>query len=273
MRARTEGLRRDGYRICVVPTMGALHEGHLSLLRKGRSLCDVLIVTIFVNPTQFGPGEDLSRYPRQEARDIELARNEGANLAYCPTVEAMYPPGYQTFVEVREVSRGMCGASRPGHFAGVASVVSKLFHATHPHVAVFGKKDYQQLAVIRRLNTDLDFGIEIVGGEIVRDQDGLALSSRNQYLNPEERKQASCLYRGLVAAKDHFDAGERAPDVLKIAVRSAVAQCPLVILEYIELRDAEDLTPVSSACQRPLVLALAARVGTTRLIDNIVLGG
>lgn len=272
MRARTEGLRRDGYRLCVVPTMGALHEGHLSLLRQGRSLCDVLVLTIFVNPTQFGPNEDLARYPRQEARDIELAREAGVNLAYCPAVEAMYAPGYQTFVEVRDVSQGMCGASRPGHFAGVASVVSKLFHATNPHVAVFGKKDYQQLAVIRRLNADLDFGIEIVGGEIVRDHDGLALSSRNQYLTTPQREQATSLYRGLCAAADCFAAGERAPEVLTSAVRSTVALFPLVELEYVELRDADDLTPVTAATARPIVLAVAARVGSTRLIDNVVLG-
>ena len=172
MRARVEDLRRDGKKIAVVPTMGALHEGHLTLLRAARARADIVILTIFVNPTQFGPREDLSRYPRDEAGDLEKARACGLDLAFCPSAEAMYPAGAQTFVEVRELQKPLCGTSRPGHFAGVATIVAKLFHITHPHLAVFGEKDYQQLAIIRRMVRDLDFGIEIVGGPIVREPDG-----------------------------------------------------------------------------------------------------
>src|SRR5688572_27235397 len=186
MRARAEDLRRDGLRIAVVPTMGALHEGHLSLLRTARGLADVVILTIFVNPTQFGPNEDLARYPRDEAGDLAKARPCGIDLAFCPDAAAMYPPGAQTYVEGRELQKPLCGASRPGHFAGVATIVTKLFGVTRPHVAVFGEKDYQQLAIIRRMTRDLDLGVEIVGVPIVREPDGLALSSRNAYLTPDE---------------------------------------------------------------------------------------
>src|ERR1051325_5673795 len=193
MRAKAEDLRRDGRRIAVVPTMGALHDGHLALLRAARGKADVVILTIFVNPTQFGPSEDLAKYPRDEAGDLAKARSAGADLAFCPDAAAMYPPGSQTFVEVRELQKPLCGASRPGHFAGVATVVSKLFHITQPHLAVFGEKDYQQLAIIRRMVRDLDFGIEIASGPIVRETDGVAMSSRNAYLSHAERTAARCL--------------------------------------------------------------------------------
>src|SRR3954470_4596438 len=197
MRARAEDLRRDGRRIAVVPTMGALHDGHLALLRAARGKADVVILTIFVNPTQFGPSEDLAKYPRDEVGDIARARTAGIDLAFCPEAAAMYPPGAQTFVEVRELQKPLCGASRPGHFAGVATIVAKLFHITRPHVAVFGEKDYQQLAIIRRMVRDLDFGLEIVGVPIVRESDGLALSSRNAYLSAEQRVSALALGKGL----------------------------------------------------------------------------
>src|SRR5512138_1975972 len=209
MRARVEDLRRDGRRIAVVPTMGALHEGHLALLRDARARCDVLILTIFVNPTQFGPNEDLSRYPRDEAGDLAKARTCGIDLAFCPEPAAMYAPGAQTFIEVRELQQPLCGASRPGHFAGVATVVAKLFHITQPHLAVFGEKDYQQLAIIRRMVRDLDFGIEVAGVPIVREADGLALSSRNAYLSADERRAALSLSKGLAAAEAKLQAGER----------------------------------------------------------------
>src|SRR5690349_1140146 len=209
MRERAEDQRRDGRVIAVVPTMGALHEGHLTLLRTARGLADVVILTIFVNPTQFGPNEDLARYPRDEAGDLAKARPCGVDLAFCPDASAMYRPGAQTFVEVRELQKPMCGASRPGHFAGVATVVTKLFALTRPHVAVFGQKDYQQLAIIRRMTRDLDLGVEIVGVPIVREADGLALSSRNAYLSPEQRAQALALSRGLAAAEALAKAGER----------------------------------------------------------------
>src|SRR5215212_11013720 len=185
MRARVEDLRRDGRRIAVVPTMGALHEGHLALLRAARAQADIVILTIFVNPTQFGPNEDLAKYPRDEAGDIAKARTCGIDLAFCPDAAVMYPAGAQTFVEVRELQQPMCGARRPGHFAGVATIVAKLFNLTKPHLAVFGEKDFQQLAIIRRMVRDLNFDIDIIQVPTVRDEDGLACSSRNQYLNSE----------------------------------------------------------------------------------------
>src|SRR5215212_6183018 len=200
MRARAEDLRRDGRRIAVVPTMGALHDGHLALLRAARGKADVVILTIFVNPTQFGPTEDLAKYPRDEDGDLAKARAAGIDLAFCPDARAMYRSGSQTYVEVRELQKPLCGASRPGHFAGVATVVAKLFHATLPHVAVFGEKDYQQLAIIRRMTRDLDFAIEIASVPIIREPDGLALSSRNAYLSAEQRAAALALSKGLAAA-------------------------------------------------------------------------
>src|SRR5258706_7653983 len=209
MRTRAEDLRRDGRIIAVVPTMGALHDGHLALLRAARARADIVILTIFVNPTQFGPNEDLAKYPRDEAGDLAKARRCGIDLAFCPDAAAMYPPGAQTFVEVRELQKPLCGASRPGHFAGVATVVTKLFHATLPHVAVFGEKDYQQLAIIRRMVRDLDFAIEIASVPIVRESDGLALSSRNAYLSAEQRTAALALSRGLAAAEARVKGGER----------------------------------------------------------------
>jgi pantoate--beta-alanine ligase len=270
MRARAEDLRRDGRRICVVPTMGYLHEGHLSLLRAGRARCDVLVVTIFVNPTQFGPNEDLVRYPRDEAGDLEKARECGADLAFCPDVDQMYPPGYQTYVTVEEISKPMCGASRPGHFRGVATVVTKLFNTTMPHVAVFGQKDYQQLALIRRLCADLGLGVEIVGAPIVREPDGLALSSRNVYLSEHERAQAICLSQGLRAAQDRFESGARHEETLLACARAPIEAASLARIDYLELRDADTLEPVDSV-ESPAVLAMAVFFGKTRLIDNAVL--
>ena len=275
MQARAEDLRRDGRRIAVVPTMGALHDGHLSLIRAARGKADVVIFTLFVNPTQFGPNEDLSRYPRDEAGDLVKARGAGIDLAFCPPVEAMYRPGSQTFIEVRELQKPLCGASRPGHFAGVATVVAKLFHITRPHVAVFGEKDYQQLAIIRRMVRDLDFAVEIVSVPIVREPDGLALSSRNAYLSADQRRAALSLSVGLAAAERAFAGGERRAARLVAAARApieaaAAARSDLRI-DYAELRDASELTELD-VVSGPAVLALAVFVGTTRLIDNRVLG-
>ena len=275
MRARVEDLRRDGRRIAVVPTMGALHEGHLDLVRKARARADVVILTIFVNPTQFGPNEDLAKYPRDEAGDLAKARAAGIDLAYCPDVAAMYPAGAQTFVEVRELQKPLCGASRPGHFAGVATVVAKLFHATLPHVAVFGEKDYQQLAIIRRMVRDLDFAIEIVGVPIVREPDGLALSSRNTYLSAADRKAALSLSAGLAAAERAFEAGARDAAALVAAARAPIEAESLARIDYVELRDADELTPIAHV-ERKAVIAMAVFVGPetkkTRLIDNRVIG-
>jgi pantoate--beta-alanine ligase len=270
LRGRIEDLRRDGRRIAVVPTMGALHEGHLALLRTARARADLVILTIFVNPTQFGPNEDLTKYPRDEAGDLAKARTCDIDLAFCPEPAAMYKPGAQTFVEVRDLQTPLCGASRPGHFAGVATVVTKLFHITMPHLAVFGEKDYQQLAIIRRMVRDLDLAIEIVSVPIVREPDGLAMSSRNAYLSPEQRRAALSLSRGLAAARARFDSGERDAAALVTSARAPMVAEPLVRIDYAELRDANELTPITR-CERSAVLALAAFVGTTRLIDNCVL--
>ncbi len=275
MRARVEDLRRDGRKIAVVPTMGALHDGHLELVRAARARADIVILTIFVNPTQFGPNEDLSRYPRDEAGDIAKARacvpgGGGIDLAFCPDASAMYPAGAQTFVEVRELQKPMCGASRPGHFAGVATIVTKLFHITKPHLAVFGEKDYQQLAIIRRMVRDLDFDIEIHSVPIVREADGLALSSRNAYLSAEQRNSALALSQGLAAAEAVFKAGERDAGKLLAAARGPLEANPGVRIDYVELRDADELTELTTVGKRA-VLAVAAFVGTTRLIDNRVL--
>ncbi len=270
MRARVEDLRRDGRRIAVVPTMGALHEGHLTLLRAARARADIVILTIFVNPTQFGPKEDLAKYPRDEAGDLAKARTCGIDLAFCPDASAMYPAGAQTFIEVRELQQPLCGASRPGHFAGVATIVAKLFHITKPHLAVFGEKDYQQLAILRRMTRDLDFDIEIVGVPIVREPDGLALSSRNAYLTAEQRQAALSLSKGLAAAEAAFKAGERDAATLVATAQAQLDAEPLARIDYLELRDADELSTLETLSGRA-VMAIAAFVGTTRLIDNRVL--
>ncbi|MFT3692262.1 MAG: pantoate--beta-alanine ligase [Kofleriaceae bacterium] len=268
MRMRSEDLRRDGRKIAVVPTMGALHEGHLELVRSARARADIVILTIFVNPTQFGPNEDLAKYPRDEAGDIEKARDAGIDLAFCPEASTMYPAGAQTFVEVRELQKPLCGTSRPGHFAGVATIVSKLFNITKPHLAVFGEKDYQQLAIIRRMVRDLDFGIEIVSQPIVREADGLALSSRNAYLSQDGRAIALGLSRGLAAAEAMVKKGER--DAAKLVEAARAELKGVTKIDYVELRDASELSEIAKL-EKPAVLAIAAFVGTTRLIDNRVL--
>lgn len=254
-----------------VPTMGYLHEGHLSLVRLSRERDEVTVVSIFVNPTQFGPGEDFERYPRDEARDLSLLAAEGVRAVYLPTPEAMYPAGYQTYVTVEAITRRLEGAARPGHFRGVTTVVCKLFAAVQPHRAYFGKKDAQQLRVIRQMVRDLDFPIEIVAGETVREPDGLAMSSRNVYLSPEERAAAPLLYRGLCAARDAFVRGERDAERLRTIVREVVAADPRIAPEYVSVADDVTLEEVEGRVERPALLSLAARLGSTRLIDNVEL--
>ena len=271
MRAKAEDLRRDGRRIAVVPTMGALHDGHLALLHAARGKADVVILTIFVNPTQFGPNEDLAKYPRDEAGDLAKARTAGIDLAFCPDASAMYRPGAQTFIEVRELQKPLCGKSRPGHFAGVATVVAKLFHLTQPHVAVFGEKDCQQLAIIRRMVRDLDFPVEIASVPIVREADGVAMSSRNAYLSTAQRRAARSLSAGLAAAEIAFAGGERRAAALVATARAPIEAEADTRIDYAELRDADELTEIAHV-ERPAVLALAVFVGTTRLIDNRVIG-
>jgi pantoate--beta-alanine ligase len=271
MAAWSEAARRRGERVAFVPTMGALHEGHVSLLREGRRRGDRLVLSIFVNPAQFGPAEDLSRYPRDLPGDLEKAASAGTDLAYVPEAHDVYPPGYQTYVQVRELEQGLDGGSRPGHFVGVATVVCKLFNVVRPHVALFGEKDFQQLAVIKRMVADLDLGLEIVGMPIVREPDGLAMSSRNAYLSAAERGRALALSRGLRAARALVLAGEREAAALVAAARGAL-EGQVDRVDYVELRDADTLAPLARL-DRAGVLAVAAFVGKTRLIDNARLHG
>lgn len=269
-RERIRAARAAGAEIGLVPTMGALHEGHLSLMRRSRAECGLTVATLFVNPTQFGPGEDLARYPRDLETDTRLSESAGVDLLLAPPVEEVYRPGACTWVDVEGLTDRLEGASRPGHFRGVATVVAKLFNMVQPDRAYFGQKDYQQLQVIRRMTRDLDFPIRIVPCETVREPDGLAMSSRNRYLSPEERRSALALSRALFAARDHFAAGERRGADLVAAARAVLDAEPAVRLDYLELADAEDLAPVSNITAAA-VLLVAARVGATRLIDNILL--
>lgn len=271
MRRRADALRVTGDRIAVVPTMGALHAGHLSLIRIAAEQADHIVATIFVNPTQFGPAEDLDTYPRRNKEDVAAAEAAGATIAFCPSSDEMYSDSYQTYVEVRELTRPLCGATRAGHFAGVTTVVAKLFGCTKPHVAIFGEKDYQQLVVIRQMVHDLDFGIEIIGAPIVREEDGLALSSRNTHLSAKERNSALGLSRALEAGGQLFAAGERRVQTLLDAARTELAKYERVRPDYVELLDAVTLKSVETV-EDPAVLAIAAFVGETRLIDNCVLG-
>lgn len=262
--------RAAGRTIALVPTMGFFHEGHLSLMRLGRARGDLLVVSLFVNPTQFGPGEDFKEYPRDLDRDLRLAAEVGVDLIFEPSVEAMYPPGFQTFVTVEEVTRGLCGAARPGHFRGVATVVAKLFHIVKPHVAIFGEKDYQQLVTIRRMVRDLNLDIEVVGHPIVREPDGLALSSRNLYLSPAERVSARSLSQALERAKALYRAGERQAAVLAAEARGVIEAQPHTRVDYVAVCDRETLEPLDEV-KEGAVVALAVFVGRARLIDNCLL--
>jgi len=265
MTAWTLAARARGERVAFVPTMGALHEGHVTLLREARKHGQRVVLSIFVNPTQFGPNEDLARYPRDLGGDLAKAAGAGTDAAYVPDVRDVYPPGYQTTVEVPELARGLCGPFRPGHFAGVATVVCKLFNVVRPDVALFGEKDYQQLAIVRRMVVDLDMGIEIVGVPTVREADGLAMSSRNAYLSPAERARALSISRALFAARDGALGGARDGGALVAGARAAL---DVDRVDYVELVDAESLRPTTDLA-RPTVLAVAAFIGRTRLIDNV----
>jgi pantoate--beta-alanine ligase len=279
LQALADAERRAGRRIALVPTMGALHEGHLALVDAARRRADVVVLSIFVNPTQFGPGEDLARYPRPRERDLARCREAGVDVVFAPTPSEMYPPGSETWVSVTEISKPLCGRSRPEHFRGVATVVSKLFLAAKPHVAIFGEKDFQQLALIRRMARDLLFDIEIVGAPIVREPDGLARSSRNVNLDPEARAQAVVLRRALDAAESAVCAGERDAAAVCELVRAELAVSQRAAIDYVELCDAETLAPAPAQLARPTLLALAVRFAPlagaggppVRLIDNRVL--
>jgi pantoate--beta-alanine ligase len=273
---RTEGeLRRQvaswkaqGRTIGFVPTMGALHEGHLSLIRLARERAERVVASVFVNPTQFGPNEDFSRYPRQPEKDAEMLEAAGCDLLFLPDVATIYPPGNATFVEPAGAAEGLEGACRPGHFRGVATVVLALFNLVRADVAVFGEKDAQQLAVIQQMVRDLHLPVEIVPGPTVREADGLAMSSRNAYLSTEERRAAAVLHRALRAAEGAIVAGERRGDEVRRLLREVLETEPLARIEYAEVVDADSFRPVELLSGR-LVLPLAARIGGTRLIDNI----
>ena len=254
-----------------VPTMGYLHEGHLSLVRRAREECDRVVVSIFVNPTQFGPNEDLAKYPRDIEHDLSLIEPLGVDLVWMPTAEIMYPKGYQTWVEVEAITRPLEGAMRPGHFRGVTTVVAKLFNAVQPHKAYFGQKDAQQAAVIRQMTRDLNFPIEIVVCPIVREADGLAMSSRNVYLDPEQRKAATVLFRALNAAKEAYEKGERDAEKLRTIMKDTIASEPLADAQYVSCADYDTLEELDEVKGKAL-LSMAVFIGKTRLIDNLALG-
>jgi pantoate--beta-alanine ligase len=270
MRVASRAARHSGKRLGFVPTMGALHDGHLSLVRAAKANCDVVAVSIFVNPLQFGPSEDLAKYPRTFERDVELLEKEAVDRLFAPTPEKMYPAGAVTYVTVEGLSEKLCGKSRPGHFRGVTTVVAKLFHIVEPDVAFFGQKDAAQTTIIRRMVRDLNLPVEIVICPIVREPDGLAMSSRNAYLSRQERKSALVLHRALTEVKSRFDQGERSATTLIEAARQVLAREPAMRLDYFEIVDPETLDPMQELATSALV-AVAGFVGNTRLIDNILL--
>jgi pantoate--beta-alanine ligase len=259
--------RAAGHSIAFVPTMGFLHDGHIALLKEGRERADVLILSIFVNPTQFGPQEDFSKYPRDMEGDLKKAGEDGTDIVFAPPVSEMYTEGAQTTVRVEKIPEHLCGLSRPGHFEGVTTVVAKLFNITKPDIAIFGKKDFQQLAVIRRMVSDLNMDIEIIGMPTVREEDGLAMSSRNKYLNQDERRSALCLKKSIDTAEAMIKDGERDPERIKASIRGLILSYPFTEIDYISLCDPLTLDEVRTITEKTL-LALAVKVGKTRLIDN-----
>ena len=270
MREWSEEQRRQKKRVSLVPTMGFLHEGHLELVREGRRRGDLIVVSIFVNPTQFGPKEDFNTYPRDFERDRKLLAGEQVDILFHPSDSEMYPKGYQTNVEVDQLSRYLCGAQRPNHFRGVCTVVAKLFSIVNPHVAVFGLKDYQQFLIVRRMAEDLNLDVEVVGIPTVRERDGLAMSSRNHYLSEMERAAALCLRRALGRAEFLVQQGERDSRGILAEVTAEIAKEPLAQLEYVQLCDPENLQALETL-QDNALLALAVRIGAARLIDHSIL--
>ena len=270
MQRRAEQLRQQGMSIAFVPTMGFLHEGHISLMREGRKRADCLVASIFVNPTQFGPKEDFDKYPRDLQRDFKLIQGAGVDICFTPSVAEIYPDGFQTFVEVERVTKNLCGSSRPGHFRGVTTVVAKLFNIVKPHVAIFGQKDYQQLITIKQMVKDLNMNIAVIGMPTVREADGLAMSSRNTYLNPKKRKEAARLYRSLVKGKELFALGERSAATILQEVKRIIEEDEAAVIDYVKICDAHTLEDIEKI-KGEAVIALAVKMGKTRLIDNIIL--
>jgi len=270
MQKRAESIRLSGKRIGFVPTMGALHKGHISLFQKARDMSDVLIVSIFVNPIQFGQGEDYNRYPRDFASDEEKCLKAGVDIIFYPEKDDIYPSDFSTFVEVYKLSDIMCGRSRPGHFRGVATIVAKLFNIVKPHIAIFGEKDYQQAVIIKRMVKDLNLDIKVITCPIVRESDGLAMSSRNVYLSSDERKQATSIYKSLKEAEKMIISGERNSLVIKEKIRDIIEENPSFKIDYIDIRDAENLSEIDIIDGRILIAVACLVGGKTRLIDNIV---
>jgi pantoate--beta-alanine ligase len=270
MRQARQQMAGPPWRVGLAPTMGALHEGHLSLVRHARAHDDTVVVSIFVNPTQFGRGEDYARYPRDPDRDLALLRDLGTDVVFMPPVEEMYPEGFDTYVEVEKLTRVLEGAHRPGHFRGVATVVAKLFNIVQPHRAYFGQKDAQQLVVVRRLARDLDLPVDVVGLPTVREPDGLAMSSRNAYLSPQERQAALVVYRSLEAAQELWRSGVRDARLIRRRMNEVLATEPLARVDYVSVADAETLEELETV-EKPALVSLAVRIGATRLIDNVTL--
>lgn len=264
----SEGLRREGVTIGFVPTMGALHDGHRSLIRSARLQCDALVVSIFVNPTQFAPTEDLTKYPRPIAKDRALCRGEGVDVCFEPTAQAMYPEGFQTTVTVPALARRWEGAARPHHFAGVATVVTKLFGMVQPQLALFGQKDYQQTALVRQLVNDLNLGVAILVRQTVRERDGLAMSSRNVYLSPDERRMAPLLFQSLQAGRQMIEGGKSDVAAIERIMRQTIEREPTIHVEYLAVCDPDSLEPLPVVAARAVLLG-AIRLGPVRLIDNL----
>jgi pantoate--beta-alanine ligase len=271
MQEFSESLRKSGKKIAFVPTMGYFHRGHLSLMKEGRKLGDCLIISIYVNPTQFGPGEDLEKYPRDFERDEKLSEDIGVDVIFYPADSEMYPEQYQTFVDVERVTNNLCGLSRPGHFRGVATICAKLFNIVKPHVAVFGKKDFQQLVTIKRMVTDLNMDLNVVGMPTVREGDGLAMSSRNTYLKEDERASALSLSRSLKLAKELYDNGERNAGKIIDGTKKLIDGHPHTKIDYVNICDTTTMNDIEYL-ESEAVIALAVRVGAARLIDNYVFG-
>lgn len=271
MQSKARQLRRDGKSIGIVPTMGFLHEGHLSLIEAARTVCDVVVTTLFVNPAQFGPGEDFERYPRDQKRDQKLAEHAGTDILFAPEAKEMYPDGYETFVVTGKISAILEGKHRPTHFRGVTTVVAKLFHIVKPHHAVFGQKDAQQVAVIRRMIEDLNMDVELIVVPIHREKDGLAMSSRNVYLGAEDRKNATALYRALLLAKESVARGERNASVLRTAMTALLEEAHPSGIDYVTFVDKETFEEISHLAGPEVIAVLAVRFGKTRLIDNMII--
>ena len=260
-----------GKKLAFVPTMGALHEGHISLVKQARQTADAVIVSIFVNPTQFGPGEDFNRYPRTLTEDAKKLAEAGCDAVFLPNIATIYPEGFQTWVRNEPLENQLCGASRPGHFRGVLTVVLKLFNLVRPELALFGKKDYQQWRLIEKMAADLNVPLKVIGSETVREPDGLAMSSRNRYLKPEDRAMAVAISRGLKAAVEKYKAGETNAATLTGIVAKEMASQPAIKVEYLTICDQMSLAPVGESVKGPAVILLAAQLGTLRLIDNMEL--